>query len=106
MPEGEGQGLRGRKRIGSAIPARRAEQVGYGISQKKRKRIEEVFGWMKTVALLRRTRYRGRERSHLRGSGLQPSPNAQAAGAARLTAEEPRNRPSWRPSTALAPRLI
>ena len=51
-----------RKRVGSAIPAARARQVGYGISQRKRKRIEEVFGWMKTVALLRKTRYRGRER--------------------------------------------
>ncbi|MGH9465936.1 MAG: IS5 family transposase [Terriglobales bacterium] len=51
-----------RKRRGSAIPARRAKQVGYGISQRKRKRIEEVFGWTKTVALLRKTRYRGRDR--------------------------------------------
>ncbi|HWG37242.1 MAG TPA: transposase, partial [Terriglobales bacterium] len=51
-----------RKRVRSAIPAARARQVGYGISQRKRKRIEEVFGWMKTIALLRETRYRGRER--------------------------------------------
>ena len=29
------------------------------MSQQKRKRVEEVFGWMKTVALLRKTRHRG-----------------------------------------------
>jgi len=51
-----------RKKIGSAIPAPRAQQVGYQISQRKRKRIEEVFGWMKTVALLRKARHRGRKR--------------------------------------------
>ncbi len=28
----------------------------YGVSQRKRKRVEEVFGWMKTVALKRKTR--------------------------------------------------
>ena len=32
---------------------------GYAISQRKRKRIEEVFGWMKTVGLLRKLRHRG-----------------------------------------------
>jgi hypothetical protein len=36
--------------------------VGYEISQRKRKRVEEVFGWLKTIGLLRQTRYRGRER--------------------------------------------
>lgn len=51
-----------RKRVGSAIPAERAKQVGYRISQRRRKRVEEVSGWMKTVALLRKARYRGRER--------------------------------------------
>ena len=29
------------------------------ISQKKRKRVEEIFGWLKTVALMRKTRHRG-----------------------------------------------
>ena len=32
-----------------------------------RKRVEEVFGWMKTVGGLRRTRYRGVERTGLAG---------------------------------------
>lgn len=36
---------------------------GYQLSQKLRKRVEEIFGWMKTVGGLRRTRYRGRERT-------------------------------------------
>ena len=46
----------------SAIDARTTRHVGYEISQRKRKRVEEVFGWLKTVGLLRQTRYRGRER--------------------------------------------
>lgn len=47
---------------GSAIDARTTRHPGYAVSQRKRKRIEEVFGWMKTVALLRKTRHRGLER--------------------------------------------
>ena len=35
---------------------------GYGVSQRKRKRVEEVFGWIKTIALQRKTRFRGLER--------------------------------------------
>ena len=46
----------------SAIDARTTRHAGYEISQRKRKRVEEVFGWLKTVGLLRQTRYRGRER--------------------------------------------
>jgi transposase len=44
---------------GSAIDGRTTRHEGYQISQKKRKRIEEVFGWMKTVAGMRKTRHRG-----------------------------------------------
>lgn len=44
---------------GSAIDDRTTRHAGYKISQQKRKRIEEVFGWMKTVAMLRKTRHRG-----------------------------------------------
>ena len=43
----------------SAIDARTTNQPGYAISQRKRKRVEEVFGWMKTIALQRKTRFRG-----------------------------------------------
>src|SRR6059058_5553318 len=44
---------------GSAIDGRTARHAGYWISQQKRKRIEEVFAWLKTVAMLRKTRHRG-----------------------------------------------
>jgi transposase len=46
----------------SAIDGRTTRHEGYGISQRKRKRVEEVFGWMKTVALQRKTRFRGLDR--------------------------------------------
>ena len=38
---------------------RTTQHPGYRISQKKRKRIEECFGWLKTIALLRKVRHRG-----------------------------------------------
>ena len=44
---------------GSAIDGRTTRHEGYEVSQRKRKRIEEVFGWMKTVGTLRKTRHRG-----------------------------------------------
>ena len=44
---------------GSAIDGRTTQHPGYRISQKKRKRIEECFGWLKTIALLRKVRHRG-----------------------------------------------
>jgi transposase len=43
----------------SAIDGRTTRHTGYLLSQKKRKRIEEVFGWLKTVAGLRQVRHRG-----------------------------------------------
>jgi hypothetical protein len=43
---------------GSAIDARTTQHIGYAISQRKRKRIEECFGWLKTIALLRKVRHR------------------------------------------------
>ncbi len=46
----------------SAIDGRTTAHAGYAISQRKRKRIEEVFGWMKTVALVRKTKFRGTDR--------------------------------------------
>jgi len=44
---------------GSTIDARTTQHVGYAISQRKRKRIEECFGWLKTIALLQKVRHRG-----------------------------------------------
>ena len=47
------------RRGGSAIDGRTTRHSGYKVSQQKRKRIEEVFGWLKTVASLRKSRHRG-----------------------------------------------
>ena len=44
---------------GSAVDGRTTRHAGYPVSQRKRKRIEEVFGWLKTVGMLRKTRHRG-----------------------------------------------
>jgi transposase len=50
---------------GSAIDARTTRHPGYGISQRIRKRVEEIFGWAKTVGGFRRTRFKGRKRTQL-----------------------------------------
>jgi transposase len=47
---------------GSAIDGRTARHAGYEISQRVRKRVEEIFGWMKTIGLLRKLRHRGEAR--------------------------------------------
>ena len=44
---------------GSALDSRTTRHASYAISQKKRKRIEECFGWLKDVALLRKLKHRG-----------------------------------------------
>ena len=44
---------------GSAIDGRTTRHAGYRVSQRNRKRIEEVLGWLKTVGMLRKTRHRG-----------------------------------------------
>jgi transposase len=46
-------------RRGSAIDARTTRHPGYAVSQQKRKLVEQCFGWMKTVGLLRKLRHRG-----------------------------------------------
>jgi hypothetical protein len=43
----------------SAIDGRTTRHPGYAISLRIRKRIEEAFGWAKTVAGLRKVRHRG-----------------------------------------------
>jgi len=45
------------------LDRRTSGSAGYRTSQRLRKRVEEIFGWMKTVAGLQRTRYRGVERT-------------------------------------------
>ena len=56
----------GRRR--SAIDARMTSRPGYGISQRVRKRVEEIFGWMKAVGGFRKTRFRGLIRTQLAGT--------------------------------------
>jgi transposase len=43
----------------SIIDQRTTRHPGYAVSQRKRKRVEEIFGWVKTVGGLRKTRHRG-----------------------------------------------
>lgn len=45
----------------TALDARTTRHPGYAISQRKRKLVEQAFGWMKTVGLLRKLRHRGGE---------------------------------------------
>ncbi len=45
----------------SALDGRTTRHAGYAVSQRKRKRVEEIFGWMKTIGLMRKVRHRGRE---------------------------------------------
>ena len=47
------------RRGGSAIDGRTTRHAGYGLSQQRRKIVEEFFGWLKTVAGQRKTKYRG-----------------------------------------------
>lgn len=51
----------------SAIDGRTTRHPGYIVSQRLRKRVEEIFGWMKTVGGFRRTRYKGEDRTGLAG---------------------------------------
>jgi hypothetical protein len=43
----------------SAIDRRTTRHPGYAVSERCRKKIEQPFGWMKTVGLLRKLRHRG-----------------------------------------------
>jgi transposase len=53
------------RRGGSAIDGRTTRHPGYAISQRIRKRVEEIFGWTKTVANFRKTRFKGLDRTQL-----------------------------------------
>jgi transposase len=54
-----------KRKGGSAIDGRTTRHRSYSISQKIRKKIEEIFGWMKMVGGFRKTRYRGTDRTQL-----------------------------------------
>jgi len=51
-----------RKTAYGAIDGRTTRHPGYAVSQRVRKRVEEIFGWMKTVGLMRKLRHRGVDR--------------------------------------------
>jgi transposase len=51
----------------SAIDGRTTRHPGYAVSQRIRKRVGEISGWLKTIGGLRRTRYRGIARTGLAG---------------------------------------
>jgi transposase len=53
------QNTRGRA---SAIDRRTTRHPGYDVSQRKRKLVEQIFGWLKTIGLMRKTRHKGRAR--------------------------------------------
>jgi hypothetical protein len=46
----------------SAIDGRTTRHPGYAMSIKARKLVEEIFGWLKSVATMRKTRFRGKDR--------------------------------------------
>ena len=54
-----------KRKGGSAIDGRTIHHESYSVSQRIRKKIEEIFGWMKTVGGFRKTRYRGTDRAQL-----------------------------------------
>jgi transposase len=55
-----------KKKIGKTIDGRTIRHKGYETSQRKRKRVEEIFGWAKTVGLLRKVKMKGKAKvAHL-----------------------------------------
>lgn len=54
---------RAKNRKTPGLDGRTTRHAGYAVSQKIRKRVEEIFGWMKTIGGLRKTRFRGIERT-------------------------------------------
>jgi hypothetical protein len=49
----------------SAIDDRTTRHAGYAVSQRIRKRVEEIFGWKKTVGGCRKLRFVGRKRNRI-----------------------------------------
>ena len=53
------------RRGGSAIDGRTTRHIGYSLSQRFRKKVEEIFGWVKVVGGFRKTRFKGIRRTQL-----------------------------------------
>jgi hypothetical protein len=54
--------------VNYAIDDRTTRHAGYLVSQRKRKLVEEIFGWMKTIGGFRHSRFKGRRRTQLAGT--------------------------------------
>jgi hypothetical protein len=94
------QNMSGRR---SAIDGRTTHHPGYAVSLRIRKRIEEAFGWAKTVAGLRKARHRGaaedRLAVHLRDGRLQPRPPTEASATTMTQGHRRTVRPAPSPAT-------
>ena len=77
----------------SAIDGRTTRHPGYAVSQQKRKRVEEIFGWLKTVGLLRKVKLRGVRRVGwlftFAAAVVQPGADAQSRGGRRMSRHDP-----------------
>jgi hypothetical protein len=82
----------------SAIDGRTTRHPGYAVSQRIRKRVEERFGWIKTVGGFRRTRYLGLDRTGLAGYMVATAHNP--VGLSRLVARQSTIPAAARPITA------
>jgi hypothetical protein len=76
----------------NAIDGRTTRHPGYEISQRARKRVEEIFDWTKTIGTFRKTKQRGSPRVgwmfHVRGGLLQLGENEESDGGSDLTFRE------------------
>ena len=93
---------------GSAIDGRTNAIPGYAVSQRKRKLVEQAFGWMKTVGGLRKLRHRGGQLVdldlHLHRGGLQHRAPAPIARSHDVTRARPVSQSaSWSAVTAAPP---
>ena len=80
---------------GSAIDARTTRHPGYAVSQQKRKLVEQCFGWMKTVGLMRKLRHRGGARST--GTSSSPPRRLTWSGCAHCWPSQPDGTTAWVP---------
>jgi hypothetical protein len=53
------------EKAGLPLTGERTRHKGYLTSQRKRRWVEEIFGWMKTIGVFRKTRFKGRDRMQL-----------------------------------------
>jgi transposase len=86
-----------------AVDGRTTRHAAYAVSQRARKRIDEVFGWIKASAGLRQTKHRGRARVGwcfaLASTAYKPDPASKAPGRSGLRSPGPGSEgPELRPT--------